>query len=447
MTTTISPELLDPVVRLHLGPEARVAAVARGPVGNGQETWFVDTVIAGKARPLVLRRDAPGGPLDWTDRASEFRTLRALAGSGLPVPVVHWCEDENSALGHPYFVMDRMPGSPPRRENPEVRDRLARELGRWLARLHQIEPEGRPRDPVAAARAELGRWKDRYRDDTPEPMPLLAIIIARLEREPPPPPDRIALLWGDPGPHNTLHEDGSITALLDWELSHAGDPMEDLGSAVWSCLGVLDREVVIAAYEEESSDPVDRNTVTYYEVMACVTRSIMLLTGLKHYLAGETRAPNLAGLGLHLIAANLERAIGLLGWDPAPVPPRTVGPVSDLRPRPDPAELIEGAAAFLAEDVLPGIEDRHLRRGLLTAGALLETAALRHRSEGGVTAAREAARAEIVSELEHAGVDLSGGFEAAALRVETDARHEGLRVRLWGHLVDDLAARRALLRP
>jgi prepilin-type processing-associated H-X9-DG protein len=57
---------------------------------------------------------------------------------------------------------------------------------------------------------------------------LIDLAFAWLDKHPPTPPDAPLLVHGDAGPGNFLFADGHLTALLDWELAHPGDPTEDL---------------------------------------------------------------------------------------------------------------------------------------------------------------------------------------------------------------------------
>ncbi|NIR34509.1 MAG: hypothetical protein GWN73_00210, partial [Actinobacteria bacterium] len=83
--------------------------------------------------------------------------------------------------------------------------------------------------------------------------------------------------------------------------------------------------------------------------------------------------------------------------------------VDESRLRPDGPESVEGVARFLTEDVLPAVDDRVLRRGLKTAAALLETAALRHALEAAVFTERSHATQRLLDDLGEAGVDTAGG--------------------------------------
>jgi aminoglycoside phosphotransferase (APT) family kinase protein len=458
----LTPETLEPLLRERLGGGARCRSVERGPVGNGQETWFLGVEEGAGRRELVLRRSAAASTLAWTQREHEFRVLRAVRGAGLPVPEVLWAEGDPSRLDRPYFVMERMPGAPPGRADAETRDRLARSMGRWLARLHALDPDAlpldraKPDDGAAAARSELAAWRERYLAERLEPVPLLGALLAWLEREAPEEPAPAVLLWGDPGPHNVLLAGGEVSALLDWELSHLGHPLEDLGAAVWACLGELDSSLLVDAYERERGEPVERGPLRWFECFACVNRSIMLVAGTRAYVEGRTRSPALAGLGLELLADNLTRAARAAGWpEPGAAGPPAAPRAEPAGLRPGTAELTRGVAAFLGADVLPAVPQRHLHRGIKTAVALLETAAERH-VRGEAVAAR---RAELAAGLERE-LSADGGpaaepgeappperLERLAVRIERDDRFAHLRERTRLALLRDLALERELLWP
>jgi aminoglycoside phosphotransferase (APT) family kinase protein len=416
------------LLRARLDPALECAGLERGPLGNAQETWFVHAVGAGRdERRLVLRRSAAAGTLEHTDRALEFELLGALAAQAFPVPRVHWLETEPSALGRPYFVMDRLPGAPPGRLGAAEAHAVARQLGAWLARLHAL-PAGALPEPAApvtasgATRAELRAWAERYAR-TGARVPAIGALLGWLDAHVPAGDGPARVLWGDPGPHNLLVEGDRVTGLLDWELSHAGDPLEDLGAALWAApTGGLDPAEVIAGYEAQAG-PVPRDALRFFEVMACVDRSIMLLAGVAAYLDGGGR-PSSAALGQQLLLSSLLRAAALAGWGEAPAatppPARVPDPV---RLRPDAAETTAGVARFLRDDVLPAVDDGRLRREIKTAAALLDTAALRSAAE------------------EPAGRDL----EDAAARAERGRTRE--RAGLRALLLEDLAAQRALIAP
>jgi aminoglycoside phosphotransferase (APT) family kinase protein len=454
----LTPDDLTPLLREHIGPGTRCTSVVRGPLGNGQETWFVEVDGGGPQAGLVLRRSAEGGALPWTDRALEFSVLRAVEPHGLPVPAALWLETAPSSLGRPYLVMERAPGAPLGRADRETRRAVARQLGLALAQLHALPLEQlelalpRPPDGAAAARNELGRWRDRYRSARLSAVPLLGAMLAWLEVNAPEGDAPVVLLWGDPGPHNVLVAEGRLSALLDWELAHLGHPLDDLGAAVWACAGMLDPQLVVDAYESEGGAPVDRDALRWFECLACVSRSVMLLEGNRAYAEGRTVRPAMAGLGLELLASCLERAARAAGWPEAAAASAQdadAPAVADTGPaglRPSAAEVARGVGRFLAEEVLDGLDDRALRQGVKVAAALLETVALRAEIEPAVQAERELAERSLLAELADGGLE-TPSLEEAAIRVEREERLAEWRPRVRRHLLQDLALTRALLVP
>jgi len=455
VTADPTPGVVAELLRRHLDRHIQQVEISRGSVGNGQETWFVRAHGPGTAtRDLVLRRSAAAGPLDHTDRGREFAVLRALAGTGLPVPAAHWVETDGATLGRPYFVMDRLPGLPPTGGDRDQRDRLARQLGGALAALHAlplaIAPDvlTRPADAAAATSQEVSAWTRRYEEHRLGEMPVVGALFAWLAARVPSRDAPLVLLWGDPGPHNTLRDGFGLCALLDWELAHIGHPLEDLGNAVWSCLGSYDPEQVVAGYEESRGEPVDRDELAYFTVLGCLTRSVMQVTGVRSYVAGSTSAPNLAGLGLVLPVANLLRAAAFAGW-PRVVEPEPPGlPAPDpLRSRPDVGETLAGVSRFLRDDLLAATTSPVLIRGLKTSIALLDTAAARAAGEPVLDERLARERDALLAGLAAAGVSTGGGLEAAAVQVERNPAYAGMRDRLRRHLLADLTARFTLLRP
>lgn len=368
------------VVRSHLGPRARCVEVSRSLVGNSQETYFIQIDgIEGEADAveLVLRRSAAGGTLEWSERGIEVSVLAAAHQAGLPVPRVWWWEPDGSALERSYTVMDRSPGANPDLRDAAVCDVLAADLGRQLARLHLMAKQPaqlpHPGDAAAASRTHLDWWVSRARSN-PMTTEVAASLCGWLTAHLPNDGATPVLLWGDPGPHNVLTDSrGTITALLDWELAHIGHPLLDLGATRWACLGQLDRELVTRSYERETGRPVDRTTLAWFEVLACVTRSIMLFDGLASSAKGRTHDPNVLALGLVLVNANMIRAAHIAwGISIANVSMIDVGPRLD---RPSPSELQRAVARFLDLDVRAVVDDPRVRRGLKIAAALLQTLA------------------------------------------------------------------------
>jgi thiamine kinase-like enzyme len=148
---------------------------------------------------------------------------------------------------------------------------VAQDFMRQLALLHSIDVEKTAIEgmgaiePASVTVRHVLRWL-RARDNESNALSLLA--LSWLENNIPPEADRLVLVHGDAGPANFLYHERKVTALLDWELTHYGDPMEDLAMI---CIRNLFQPFVplpqaFAAYEVAGGAPVDLDRVRYYRL-------------------------------------------------------------------------------------------------------------------------------------------------------------------------------------
>jgi aminoglycoside phosphotransferase (APT) family kinase protein len=371
-TDTPDRATVQRVIAEHVHPSACVVDIRRSATGNSQETWYVETRIEDEPVDLVLRRSAAGGTLEWSDRGAEVRAIRAAAEAGLPVPTVWWWEPDGELFERASVLMERSPGGPADLNDPAACATLARELGHWLAELHRsdraAELFGQPISTAAVARSEVERWTARARNSRLAPE-ALAALCGWLDANAPHDDTRSVLLWGDPGPHNVLTDgQGHVTAVLDWELATRGHPLTDLGAARWACLGQLDRELLTDTYEVASGVHVDRDALAWFEVLACVSRSVMLLDGVRATIDGRADDPNILALGHGLVTANLLHA-ARLAWGCSPEAHDRTGHAARLRPSIDERDRVLGR--FLTDRVLPHVSDQRVRRQLRIAASLL----------------------------------------------------------------------------
>jgi aminoglycoside phosphotransferase (APT) family kinase protein len=258
---TLTEQLQDFIAKqLSEAQDLVVSNLARMSGGASRETWTFDVAWRENGERIesacVLRRDPPLSLLEaglTTDRSFEFRTVRALEDLPIPLPRMYWLDAEGKALGRPSLIMERMAGQPsppafPPGMEAAFRDRIAGQFIDILAHVHQVDWRARGLDFLGvpgpgrdAALRQVRLWKDVYDRRRPEPLPVIAAALGWLEANAPE-ADRITLVHGDFRTGNFLFEDPpSITAMLDWELAHLGDPMEDVGWAsmkFWSGAGL-----------------------------------------------------------------------------------------------------------------------------------------------------------------------------------------------------------------
>ena len=295
-------EGLAGVARRHFGAASGVANVTRMTAGATQEIWRFELTQDGVATPLILRR-APGGER-VSDTAigleTEAELLRAAAAAGVPVPAVRHVLTPEDGLGHG-FVMQFVEGETlggrivrdPR--FAAARPKLARQCGEILARIHAIPAASAPTLKNATPAELLAQWRASY-EATAWPRPVFDLTFAWLAARVPP-PSAPRLVHGDFRNGNLMIGPDGVVAVLDWELAHFGDPMEDLG---WICVnpwrfGMVDkpvggfgeREDLYAGYEAISGTQVDRANVRFWEVLGALKWGVMCAGMTASFRAGD----------------------------------------------------------------------------------------------------------------------------------------------------------------
>ena len=143
----------------------------------------------------------------------------------------------------------------------------------------------------SAAPTQLGLWRDQFERHRLEPHPVLAWAFERLAWNPPV-ADRISIVHGDLRFGNVLYDGHELTALLDWEMTHLGDPVEDLGWVyrhLWSPRHSLPFDEFLAAYSDELGSPIDHDTLRWYQAFGEIKHSIISLTAARSFDDGLTR--------------------------------------------------------------------------------------------------------------------------------------------------------------
>jgi hypothetical protein len=175
---------------------------------------------------------------------------------------------------------------------------------------------------------------------------------------------------GDFRTGNLLVDAEGLRAVLDWELAHLGDPMEDLG---WFCTrawrfgsphpagGFGSYEELFAAYGEAAELDVDPAIVRWWETLGSLKWGVMCMMQARAHLLGMTRSHELAAIGRR-VCENEHDVLVLLGSavEPALAPPPAVADVPGSAPhdRPTAAETVEALREFLENDVMTATEGR-----------------------------------------------------------------------------------------
>ncbi len=283
-------QALDVLARTRLGGEG-AAEVTRLTAGASQEIWRFNVVKGGEKTAQILRR-APGG-----DRVSESaigpiveaRLLQAACAAGVPAPVVRWVLTEEDGLGLGYVMScvegETLGGRIARGEAfAHARTVLAGQCGAALAAIHRIDPDAFPTLKRVTPLEFVTQYLEAYRA-TAWPRPVFDLAFRWLLDRCPPPPESPRLVHGDFRNGNIMVGEDGLRAVLDWELAHVADPMEDLG---WICAnswrfgvehlpvgGFGRREDLWAGYEAAGGVKVDPDRALFWEVFGSLRWGVM----------------------------------------------------------------------------------------------------------------------------------------------------------------------------
>jgi len=289
-TATALAERLDALARCSLGGEG-ARNLKRMTAGATQEVWRFDLVQGGRETPLVLRR-APGGTRvseTAIGLETEARLILAADAKGVPVPAVRHVLAPEDGMGHGFimgFVEGETLGGRIVRQEAfaQARTLLARQCGEILARVHTMDPADFPNLRRQSPRALIEQYHMSYRA-TGWPRPVLDLAFRWLFERCPPDPQEMKLVHGDFRNGNLMIGPDGVRAVLDWEIAHVGDPMEDLG---WICTaswrfgqmdkpvgGFGEREDLWAGYEAAGGAPVQRDHALWWEVYGSMRWGVM----------------------------------------------------------------------------------------------------------------------------------------------------------------------------
>ncbi|MFI4976990.1 MAG: phosphotransferase family protein [Caulobacterales bacterium] len=281
---------LDAVARARLGADG-IRDLRRLTAGATQEVWRFELVEGERETPLILRR-APGGTRvseTAIGLETEAQLLEAAAQVGVPVPGVRHVLQPDDGLGHGFLMCfvdgETLGGRIVKSEAfAQTRTFLARQCGEVLARIHTMDPAAFPRLRRQTPRELIDQYKAVYKASA-WPRPVLDLAFRWLGERFPPPPKAMKLVHGDFRNGNLIIGPDGVRAVLDWEIAHVGDPMEDLG---WICTnawrfgqvdkpvgGFGEREDLWAGYEAAGGEPVQRDHALWWEVYGSMRWGVM----------------------------------------------------------------------------------------------------------------------------------------------------------------------------
>jgi aminoglycoside phosphotransferase (APT) family kinase protein len=357
-------QLLASRLQVLWGAAAEITGIQRLSGGASRESWGVQARMTdGAEHRLILLRD-PGRSDRHRDVAVEAAAMVAARAAGVPAPELYDHGEEALGPGRAYLLMERLDGETiPRRllrddAYAAVRPRLARRLGKILARIHQVDPGSVAGLPRVDALGEA----IRLYEDFAEPRPALEIGLRWLVRHRPP-PSADALVHGDFRTGNLIVSQDGLRGVLDWELAHRGDPMNDLG---WLCTkawrfgsanpvgGFGARADLMSGYAEGGGSPPDEATQRWWELYGTVRWALLCRRQAARYLSDSEPSIELAVLGRRVCEQEYDILLALGYATPLKITDPledTVGPATAPHDRPTGPGLLRAVREFLVTEV------------------------------------------------------------------------------------------------
>jgi len=338
--------------------------------GASQETYRIEIETDAGTDFLAMRR-APGGVAEQVIEPgkpgleAEAQLFQLALAGGVPVPEVHYVLTPEDGLGRG-FIMQWLEGealgSKIARSDifAGIRPELAYQCGQTLARIHRLEvtPELSPHVLEMSPELFVNQTWERYQAfDNPQPM---IDYTGRWLMDNLPDVQRYALVHNDFRNGNIMMSANTgITAVLDWELAHIGDPMRDLG---WLCcnswrFGVTElpvggfglREDLFAGYQAESGREVDPAHVKFWEVFGSFWWAVGCLGMAEHYRNGPDASVERPAIGRRSSECQVD-CVNLLIPGPVNVPRGEALTLSATMP--SSTELLESVRDFMRTEVM-----------------------------------------------------------------------------------------------
>lgn len=284
-----------------------VDGVVQLTAGASRRTLIFEAIRPdGRRTPLVIQISVGADALAIVETPVEAALLERADAAGVTVPGFVGSGDDDD-LGGPWILTRAVAGETIARrilrddEFETARRRLVAQCGRELALIHSVEADDLDLvdldDPVAYLRAIYDGF------DQPRAAFEMGFVWLDDNR---PDPVRPTLVHGDFRLGNLIVAESGLSAVLDWELAHRGDPAEDLAwlsvrawrfGAPDPVAGVGTREELLAAYTEAGGREIPLSRLAWWEVYGTLRWGVICMQQAGRHRSGETRSVELAAIG------------------------------------------------------------------------------------------------------------------------------------------------------
>ncbi len=313
-------------LRREFGERSAIRSLRRLSGGASRETWDFVLELDGESRRLVLRRDPEDERPRIGSMSLEAAAIEAAAAVGVPVPRIVTAGEHFGGTGTAFIVSEHIEGEtlgPRIVRSPELADAravFAAECGAALAKIHSI-----PADDIDGIQAAepVGELSEQFAEaggsSAAVALALACLRDHRLDSRP------ATVVHGDFRNGNLIIGAAGLRSVLDWELVHLGDPMNDLG---WLCTpvwgfggrgpvgGVGNYDDLLDGYEDEAGWRPELADVLWWKLFGSTKWAVACLRAARAFDLGERRTIDAAALARRVGENELDllETIEEAGW-------------------------------------------------------------------------------------------------------------------------------------
>lgn len=265
---------------------------------------------------LVLRAEGPIKLLNIQGQIieKEYSLLRYVCRRGIKVAEPLWLQEKT--LPH-HLISRRMPGvlrGGGTEALAPMSDQLLASIATELAKIHALpldfaDPDFaashvgrvRPATRREAVSKALHEWTDYWSEKVNRASPAMKYAVDWVYKNIPNWQEKPVLVHADCGANNVLIDNDRVSAILDWEISHLGDPAEDVSWILFAMSTPDERERFLQQYQKASGIEVDAFSIKFYEVVTGLKLVIALFEAQEKYQNSPHPQVKLCKLGLPLL--------------------------------------------------------------------------------------------------------------------------------------------------
>ena len=278
--------------------------------GASRETYKISVKDSLDSEERLILRISQESSLIETEQRIEYLAYSAFQKSNVPVPVLIDMSEDDSTFNAPFMLMRELKGEAANPFTPNSYSPYEHDIGIqfWsiLGEITKKKIDSEIFKTFAADldqpfwKTELDKWVKVIEEDSIGVEPILEAGIRYLYKYPPKESKNICMVHGDYRSGNFLYSKDKITGILDWEMAHLGDPLEDLGwalSPIWSWQDrdrpayLIPRDEALEVWENSSNCKVDQKDLEWWELFAAIKGMAIWISAGNEFKSGKNIDP------------------------------------------------------------------------------------------------------------------------------------------------------------